>query len=91
MKSRYVVPSHILARSVGDDTVLLDLKQDEYFSLDRVGTQVWALLSSGTDTDGIVEEITSSYKIDRDTVFSDVAKLLTELTEAGLVEAQPAD
>lgn len=41
------VPPHVLARTVGDETVILDLASGSYFGLDPVGARVWQLLADG--------------------------------------------
>lgn len=83
--ARYDIPPHVISRSVGDDTVLLDLHQDEYFSLDRVGTEIWTQLQDGADTTAIVDSIVASYGVERATVESDVAKLIDELVQSKLL------
>jgi Coenzyme PQQ synthesis protein D (PqqD) len=85
MDIHYEPPAHVLARSVGDDTVLLDLQQDEYFSLDRVGTRVWSLISAGNSLGKIVSRITDEYGVDGDRVETDVRALVDELVASGLL------
>ncbi len=85
MVRRVTVPTHVLARSVGDDTVLLDLHQDEYFALDHVGTRAWSLISAGAEFDAIVDEIAQSYAVDRSRVERDVEALLDSLVASGLL------
>ncbi len=85
MDVRYETPAHVLARSVGADTVLLDLHQDEYFSLDRVGTEVWALIGKGLTFGEIVADIASSYEVDQAQVETDVRALVGELVSTGLL------
>ena len=82
---RFSVPAHVLSRSVGDDTVLLDLHQDEYFSLGQVGTQVWARIAAGAVLGTIVEGIAGEYGVERSRVESDVLALVDDLVTSGLL------
>ena len=82
---QFRVPSHVLSRSVGDDTVLLDLHRDEYFSLDSVGTQVWCLLVEGESVKSIVDRITETYGVDVAVVADDVDALISDLVATGLL------
>ena len=82
---RFSVPSHVLSRSVGEDTVLLDLHQDEYFSLSQVGARVWSLVADGTGFEAIVDQIAESYAVDRAVVEADVRALITDLLASGLL------
>jgi len=38
---RVTVPPHVIARRVGEDTVILDLASGTYFGLDPVGARIW--------------------------------------------------
>ena len=84
-EQRFSVPSHVLSRSVGEDTVLLDLHQDEYFSLSKVGARVWSLVMDGTGFEAIVDQIAESYAVDRAVVEADVRALVTDLLASGLL------
>ncbi|MGD9703400.1 MAG: PqqD family protein [Acidimicrobiia bacterium] len=81
----FTVPSHVLSRSVGDETVLLDLHQDEYFALSQVGTRVWSLVSDGASFGSIVDAVAESYDVDRGTVEGDVRALIADLVTTGLL------
>jgi len=81
------VPDHVLCRSVGDDTVLLDLKQDEYFSLDAVGTRVWEGLVARRSLGDIVTSIATAYGVAVERVETDVRALLESLMQNGLLGA----
>ena len=82
---QFRIPKHVLSRSVGDDTVLLDLHRDEYFSLDSVGTQVWSLLVEGESVRAIVDRITETYGVDVAVVADDVDALISDLVATGLL------
>lgn len=75
----------VVARAVGDETILLDLETGTYFTLNPVGALVWRGLEQAESIDQIVERIVSEYDAPAAQVKSDVAQLLGELTRRGLV------
>ena len=75
----------VVARAVGDETMLLDLETGTYFTLNPVGTLVWRGLERAESVDQIVERIVSEYDAPAAQVKSDVAQLLGDLTRRGLV------
>jgi Coenzyme PQQ synthesis protein D (PqqD) len=81
------IPDHVLSRSVGDDTVLLDLNQDEYFSLDAIGTRVWAGLNAHLTLGEIVGSIATTYGVGSEQVETDVRTLVESLVGSGLLIA----
>jgi hypothetical protein len=82
---QFRVPSHVLSRSVGDDTVLLDLRREEYFSLDAVGTRVWSLLVEGESLRAIVDRMSETSGTDPAVVADDVDALIADLVASGVL------
>ena len=82
---RYTIATHVIARTVGDETVLLDLNQQEYLALDAVGSVVWAGLTEGRSLDEVVDDIVEQFDADRATVEADVVAFIDELAAAALV------
>jgi coenzyme PQQ synthesis protein D (PqqD) len=66
----------VLVEQVDDETVLLDLDSGSYFSLNEVGTRVWALCDGSREIDHIVAEIGAEYDADAATIRADVTELL---------------
>jgi hypothetical protein len=80
---------HVLATAQGDELVLLDVKREQYYTLNEVGSRAWELLAEGTTRSRIVEAIRREYDLpdgtEGDSVEGDVSRLLTQLHAAGLV------
>ena len=81
------IPAEVMARSVGDETVLLDLSSGTYFGLDPVGARIWALMSEGMSLRTVCDVIQGEYDVTRDALEADVLRLLGELRAKGLVRA----
>lgn len=84
---KFSIPEVVLFQEVSGETVLLDLDSESYFGLDEIGTRIWMLLNEGRGQGGIVDALLEEYEVERDTLEADVAELLGNLLEAGLIKA----
>lgn len=81
-----IMPSEdVLTQQVEDESVLLDLKTEEYYSLDDVGTRMWQLMCESGDPKAAVEALLQIYEVDEATLRRDMAQLIAELAAHGLV------
>ncbi len=80
--------SQVLARSVGDTTVLMDMSSEQYLSLNETAAFAWDELKGGADFDQLVERILAEFAVQRSDVEADVAALLKSLSELGLIVAE---
>ena len=79
------VPAQVMARQVGDETVILDLASGTYFGLDPVGARIWALIGEGKTLAEICTTMLDEYEVEREQLEMDVLRLTGELLERGLV------
>jgi len=82
--SRICKSESVLARSVDDQTVLLDLETGECFVLNELAGRMWSLLREGADRDAVVERLGKEYEVDVATLQGDVDNLISTLLERGL-------
>jgi hypothetical protein len=75
----------VMGRSVGIETVLLDIPSGRYFGLNEVGTVVWQGLQEGWTTDQICKRLVSEFNVERSRLEGDVGQLLDALAAQGLV------
>jgi hypothetical protein len=88
--ARVVVTSEdIVSKIVDGEAILINLSTGTYYSLDGTGAVVWAMLQGGTSADEIATELAERYSVAREKTAEDVARLVDELTEEGLL--LPAD
>ena len=78
--------SRFVWRVVDDETLIVDLQSGDFFSLDRVGTEVWTALQEGLELPQIVTAIAEKYGVDAQTVQDDVSELLQDLRREGLMD-----
>ena len=81
------VSSDVVAREVGDETMLLNLATGTYFGLDAVGGRFWQLLEEGKSPLDARDALLKEYDVGPDQLEGDLEKLLADLAAHGLVAA----
>jgi hypothetical protein len=74
-----------------EESVLLSLETQRYYSLNETGSRIWELLSEGEDMESIATAITEEWQTTHDEALSYVQSFVDELSEEGLIEAVDAD
>jgi Coenzyme PQQ synthesis protein D (PqqD) len=72
------------------ETVILDMPSGRYFALDAVGGRIWALIETPSTVESVCRRIEEEYDVDPATCREDVARLLNQLLEHGLLRCQDA-
>lgn len=75
----------ISARTIGDETIVLDLPSSRYFTIKGAGTRLFELLTEETTLDELVSTIVDEYEVDPDTARNDVETFLDRLRDARLL------
>ena len=86
LDTRFSVPTQVMSRLVGDETVLLDLQSGMYFGLDAVGQCIWDSVSGGETLAAAVDVVTAEYDVDVDQAKADAIEFVASLVERGLLE-----
>lgn len=76
----------VLFQEVSGEIVLLDLKSERYFGLNKTGARIWQGLSKGRSTEEIVSGLADEFEAAKPQLQDDVHELLQSLVEAGLIE-----
>lgn len=77
-----------VSTEVKGETVLLQLKNGKYYSLNRVGSVVWARLNEPTAVADVVDAVVKQFDVERAQCERDVMQLLGLLEDAGFVEVR---
>jgi hypothetical protein len=83
------VPEGVLWRRVGDEVVLLRLRDETYSSFAGVGGEIWELLASGRSEHEIIAWIMRRYQVDAAVVSEDVRQFVAYLAALDLVVREP--
>lgn len=84
-QSKFVRSPQALSRTVGDETVILDLESGTYFGLDPVGARMWQLLGEGKSFAEVCNAILDEYDVPRERLEADLLALAAQLAEHRLI------
>ncbi|HKQ78108.1 MAG TPA: PqqD family protein [Blastocatellia bacterium] len=88
---KLVVTEDTLINVIEGESVLLNLKSESYFGLDRVGTRMWAALTSADSIRAAYETLLNEYDVSADKLKEDLSELVGKLVAKGLVEARDVE
>ena len=84
---KYKISTNQTSAKIGEETVLLDHANGEYFGLNEIGTIIWeSLKNSPKDFNELKEVILSEYEVDENSVSDDLKEVLDDLLKNGLLE-----
>lgn len=85
LADKVTIPPQVMARQVGDETVILDLASGTYYGLDAVGARIWQLLGEDKNLAEVCEAMLAEYDVTREEFERDLDDLLTALAGKGLI------
>jgi BMFP domain-containing protein YqiC len=69
------------------ESVILNHKKGEYYTLNEVGSKVWDMFKEGPQSiDDLVSEVMEDYDIEKNQCQADIEKLVHELLDEKLLE-----
>jgi len=87
LHDKIAVSTDVVAREVGEETMLLNLASGTYFGLDPVGGRFWQLLEEGKSATEARDALLQQYDVAPEELDRDLEKLLADLAAHGLVSA----
>lgn len=88
LTDKVMIPPQVMARQVGDETVILDLASGTYFGLDPVGARIWTLLGEGKTLAQVCDAMQEEFEVSRAELERDVLDLAGRLQEQQLISAE---
>ena len=85
LSDKVTIPTQVMARTVGDETIILDLASGTYYGLDPVGARMWQLMSEGNSLNSVCDSMLGEYEVTREALEGDIRRLTEELQAKGLV------
>jgi hypothetical protein len=82
-------PENVLAQTVGDESVLLNLDTEHYFGLDPIGTDMWQALVATDSIGAAFDELEARYEVSPEVLWQDLAALVDALLASGLLLDEP--
>jgi hypothetical protein len=77
--------SDISARTIGGETIVLDLPSSQYFAITGIGSRVFELLTEERTLDDLVATILTEYEVDEAVARRDVEAFVDRLRQAQLL------
>jgi hypothetical protein len=84
---KYKLSDSQVSTTLSGDSVILNHKKGEYFTLNEVGSLVWEQMQSGPkNVEELITAVQTEYEISYDECKSDIESLIKDLTNENLVE-----
>jgi hypothetical protein len=80
-----IVSPSVLAASLDDEAVVLDLQSKRYFQLNATGATIWQGIADGDSNDAVVARLVDAFDIAQGEAAAAVASFLVELRARRLV------
>ena len=88
LADKLIVSPQVVARQVGNETIILDLESGNYFGLDSVGARVWQLIEAGKSLAAVRDTMVEEYEVSLDVLERDVLALAGDLVEKKLISVE---
>jgi hypothetical protein len=72
-----------------EGAVILNLDNEQYYSLDEVGVRIWELLGEYKELTEVIKQVQAEYDVEEHVLRRDIAKFLHDLQEATLISVEP--
>jgi hypothetical protein len=76
----------VVAQRVQDEVVLVNLRTNEIYTLNRTAARAWELIAEGLDRPGVEAGLADEFSADETQVGSELDGLLNELLEKELIK-----
>ena len=81
----------VMFRTIGDESVILNLNNEQYLGLDTVGTRMWTLLNGSGSIQEAYESLLAEFDVEPVRLRNDLNELIDQLLEHGLIEITSSD
>jgi hypothetical protein len=88
LDSSVVMSSDQITSQLGDESVMLNLKDGMYYGLDAIGTRIWGLIDRPRSVREICDLIQGEYDVQPTACEQAVVALLRDLNARDLVEVR---
>jgi len=82
----FLLSKEVLSQEIDDETVLLDMKSENYFGLNYVGKRVLDIITTGANIDTIVQTLLEEFDVEENQLEKDINELIQQLLDTGLIE-----
>ena len=79
----------VIGQQLGDEVVLVNLKTNRIFELNRTGARFWSLLQDESSRSRIEEQLQAEFEVSGQELASEVDDLISQLAAEDLVRVSP--
>jgi hypothetical protein len=89
MQTIVVAASDQVSCRLDEETVLLELRNGNYYGLNSVGSVIWEMIQQPRSIEAVCSAVQEQYSVDAEICRRDVLSVIEELETVGLVEFRP--
>ena len=82
---KYIANKEFFHAVLDDEICLFDPEKGEYHNLNKVGTDIWQILKTELDIDGIVEFLTQKYEISKEQCYEETNEFLRKAVNEKII------
>lgn len=75
----------VIARDLGEELVLLDTRDEQYYSLDEIGAFIWQLIDGQRSIADLAVAVAAEYEAPEPTIQQDTLEIVENLATEGLI------
>jgi len=84
------IDPHVIARRIGDETIIVHLKTNRIYVLNVTASRFWELLTKGWSLARIRETLVREFEVSEDEVTQDIDRILRDLAKEKLIHGRPS-
>jgi hypothetical protein len=85
-RPRFRPTGDAVAKRVGDEVVLVQLRTNRIYTLNRTGARLWELLGEGQDLERARRQMMREFDVGEDQLRDEADSLVAELVTRGMLE-----
>lgn len=85
LNTKIKIPQSVFIQEIDNETVILDTKTQEYFSINKVGKNIWDMISKTSSLQKILDELVNIYEVPKEQLKNDMINFLEALNQKGLI------
>ena len=80
--------NNLVTSKLADELVILNMQSGVYYSLNGIGTEIWAMIENKKSVEDIQAAVLEVYKVEPERCERDLVELLVELLNKKLIVAE---
>ena len=80
--------SDVVAQRLGDEVVVVHLRTNQIFILNRTGARFWELIESGSDLDSVREKMLAEFEVEESQLMKELEDFVEHLARAELINVE---